>query len=170
MDQVRTLIKEIKENAKQTAVNTKDELNFMRTMLNDKEYEVDVYNNNGVVGTLNPSKAARETLAIGMSAATKIPMAEAEALADQHTFGKKEAQNYIDISKQYILGYGETGRKIKLGTRADSDVSICMEAKEAGKTKVPNRVDGKVVGTKEIDVPAYNKYKMSSPCPKYLKK
>jgi hypothetical protein len=169
MDQVRELIRDIKEGKSQTSVNVKDELNVMKAMLNTRDYEVDVYNNKGVVGTFNPSNAARNTLAIGISAAAKVPMSEAEALSEQHEFGKKEAQNYIDISKQFVLGYGETGRKMKLGTRIDSDVSVSMKDIPSGVTKVPNRVDGTIQGTKEVELPAYQKMKVSSPCPKHLK-
>lgn len=171
MDAVKTLINDIKENNSQVAVNQKDELNFMKTMLNTREYEVDVYNGKGIIGTFNPSNAARETLAIGISGAAKVPMSEAESLAENHEFGKKEAENYIGISKQFVLGYAETGRKLKLGTREDSDVAISMKHIDAQtNVKVPNRVNGTIQGTKEVDLPAYNKMKVSSPCPKHLKK
>lgn len=171
MDAVRQLINDIKESTSQTSVNVKDELNFMKTMLNTRDYEVEMYNNKGPIGTFNPSNAARETLAIGIAGAAKVPMNEAQSLAESHEFGKKEAENYIGISKQFVLGYAETGRKIKLGTREDSDVSLSMKHIEAGQTtKVPNRVDGQIQGTKEVELPAYNKMKVSSPCPKHLKK
>ena len=90
---VEEIVKEIKENRNQVSANGKDELNFMRAMLNDKTYEVDVYNSKEKITTFNPSEAARETLAIGIAGATKISNDEAIALADKHEFGKREAQN-----------------------------------------------------------------------------
>lgn len=177
MSKVQEIINEIRENRSQVAANGKDELNFMRTMLNDPEYEVDVYNSKEVVSTFNPCEAARETLAIGISGAAKISIDEATALAKEHEFGKKEAQNYIGISKQFILGYGETGRKINLGTRINSDISISMREEEAKPCSYPKKVgvddSGKdiyenVVGEKMT--PAHLKLSASSPCPAHLKK
>ena len=174
---VEEIIKEIRENRNKDSANGKDELKFMRAMLNDKEYEVDVYNSKEKISTFNPSEAARETLAIGIAGATKISNDEAIALAEQHEFGKREAQNYIGISKQFILGYGQTGRKINLGTRVDSDISISMKEEEAKPCSYPKKVgvddNGKdiyenVIGDKMT--PAHWKLSASSPCPSHLKK
>lgn len=177
MDNVRDLINEIKGNVSQVSANGKDELNFMRTMLNDPSYEVEVYNSKEVIGTFNPCKAARETLAIGISSATKISQEEAGALVEDHVFGKKEAQNYIGISKQFILGYGETGRKINLGTRANSDISISMREEPAKACTYPKKVgiddNGKDIYenvSSDKMIPAHMKLSASSPCPSHLKK
>lgn len=168
-------INDIKSNLKQRSASTKDEVTIMQSMLNDKDYSVEVYRKNGKNYLFCPAKEFRTMISGIVSNTTKINKEEATALVESYDFKRNEAQTLIDVSKEFINTYLDTGRKLKLGGRKDSDVSLIKKDYEAGLRRYPSRIgigeDGKtVIEPKEIWVDSYSGVKASSPCPSWVKK
>ena len=166
---VTELIQGIKENVKQKSASTKDEIAVMQGMLNDAEYVVDVYDANGVVGQYCPREDATKMIGSVIASTTKMSKDEAASLADAHQFSKAEATSMIGISKEFINTYAQTGRKINLGGRATSNVSLIPKDIEAGVCRYPSKqADGTII-TAEKQVPAYSTIKVKGSCPAWVK-
>jgi hypothetical protein len=140
MSQVQDLLKDIKDNLSQQSASAKDEERVMRAMLNDKEYAVNVYDKSGVVGTFCPSQSAREMCASVIASSVGVTKDEAAKIMDDHTFKKSEAQAMVDISKEFINTYIETGRKLPLGGRETSNVFLSKKEVKEGFATYPKKV------------------------------
>lgn len=145
---VMDLVKNIDETRTQTGANAKDENRVMQAMLNDPSFKVDVWNKNGVTGQYCPYDDARSLVANIIKDTTKISSNEATALAGNYIFGKQEASTFINISKEFVNTYMETGRKLPLGGRESSNISI------ARKTKELKDGSGKKYGSAKVYSPA----------------
>lgn len=171
---VLQLIEEINRSSSQTAISYKDEVKVMRAMLNDKDYEVQVYNKDGVAGTLSPYRESRELISSVIASTTKISSQEAEQLAEQHEFNKAESLNMINISKEFINTYLETGRKLSLGGREDSDISIAKKVVKETTRKCPHKIGEDENGNaiyehRESVIPSHKSLKVFSPYPEWCK-
>ena len=175
MDKMQELVSEIKKGITQTTGSRKDEIQVTKAMLNDKTYEVGVYGKEGKIGTYNPSSAMRSFSATTISKAAKIPMAEAKAIMENHEFGKSEAEDVLGFSKELMNTYLHTGRKLPIGGREHSDVSLSLKQVEEGKCRYPMVVGvdekgEKISGFGETFIPAYESVKVYAPCPAWKKK
>lgn len=174
MENVRGLIQEIRTGLSQKSSSQKDESKVMKAMLNDRDYSVDVYGKDGVEGTFCPAKEAREMITSVISATAKIPAVEAEKLAEEHEFTKKEANSMLGISKEFINTYLETGRKLPLGGREKSDAALIQKEVDATTRLYPKRVGVNDDGTAryekaETEVKAHNTVRVIAPCPTWIK-
>lgn len=174
MENVMTLIEEIQGSIKKKSASQKDEVKIMRAMLNDKEYVVDVYDKTGVIGQVCPANDAREMAASIISGATRIPYEEAKSLADNYEFKRNEAASMVEISKEFVNTYLDTGRKISLGGRVDKDISIYQDSLESKEKTYPKRIgedeNGKPKYERPITViPAHKSAKTESGCPEWLR-
>lgn len=167
---VKKLVEEIKDGLSQQGSSLKDENAVMRSMLNDKDFKADVYSKDGVVGQVCPFEEAREMVSSVLNKTAKIPAAEAEELANNHMFTKGESSNMIAISKEFVNTYLETGRKLSLGKRADSDISLIPKDVPDSVRTYPKKVGENEYVKGEVKVPAHKSIKVSSPCPDWLKK
>ena len=134
MQKVKDLINEIKQERENTKnsnhYNTRsirDEVSVMKAILNDKEYEVSIYNNNGLVGTYNPSKSIRNMMGNIISETTGISKIESEMLMNNYEFNNSNAKDMINFSKEFINTYLKTGRKLPLGFREKSNISLVQK-------------------------------------------
>jgi hypothetical protein len=174
MENVKELVKEIKTNLSQKSSSQKDEVKVMKAMLNDREYKVGVYGKDGLEGTLCPAAEAREMVASVISSAAKIPAAEAQKLADDHEFKKSEAVNMINVSKEFVNTYLGTGRKLPLGGRETSDVSLIeKEVKESTRT-YPSKVGVNEDGSARYEnvptsIKPHTSVRVISSCPDWVK-
>nr|DAR06378.1 MAG TPA: hypothetical protein [Caudoviricetes sp.] len=173
MEKVAELLKIINKGTTCTASH-KDEIRVMRAMMNDTTYKVDLYGVSGKESTYNPSTKIREMCASVMSSAAKIPMAEAQSLMREHEFKKSEAEALIEFSKEFINTYIHTGRKLPLGGREKSNVSVALKEIPAGERTFPQVVEVKKDGTKIYSsgrtyVKAYESVKVFAPAPSWLK-
>lgn len=172
---VNGIIKEIKEGLNREAASNKDEIRVMRAMLNDKEYKVDIYSENGIEGQICPSAEARSMISSVIANTTKISTKEAEALAEDYEFKRSEAIAMVNISKEFINTYIETGRKLPLGGRAKSDVSLLKkEINKVTTRRYPKKVgvdaNGKGIYEKGVsEVQPHNTIKVIGGCPEWLK-
>lgn len=174
MEKVKELIKEIHSVITQTTGSKKDEVRVMRAMMNDDTYKVDLYDKSGKIGTYCPAESARTMAASIISGATKISVNEAEALAKNYEFKRAEAEAMVDMSKEFINTYMHTGRKLPLGGRTKSDVSLSIKNIDAGTRPFP-KVTGvdakgnKIYGRGLAKVGSYESIKVYSPCPSWVK-
>lgn len=174
MEKVQELVKEIHSVITQTTGSKKDEVRVMRAMMNDDTYKVDVYDKSGKVDTYCPAQSARAMAASIIAGATKITADEAAALAKNYEFKRAEAEAMVDMSKEFINTYVHTGRKLPLGGRAKSDVSLSIKPIESGSRPFP-KVTGtdskgnKIYGRGIAKVGAYESIKVIAPCPSWIK-
>lgn len=168
------LITEIRDNLSQKAASQKDEVRVMQSMLNDKEYSVDIYNTSGKVGEYSPSQDARKMISSVISSTTKISKDEAATLAEEHQFSKAESESFVGISKEFINTYGGTTRKLPLGGRETSNVTLQGVHVDESTTRYPKKVGINEDGSDRYEsaiknIPAHDKIKASSSCPAWVK-
>lgn len=168
---VKELVSNIRENLNQKGASAKDEVRVMRAMLNDPAYKVGVYSKEGKTGEYSPYEDSRKIVTSVLTSGGKIPSAEAKEISEKFEFGKQDAAAFVNISKEFVNTYVETGRKLPLGARETMNVSLELKhVKEADKQypiQGANNTDGKR-GT--VTIPAHDTLKVSGPCPSYLRK
>lgn len=174
MSTTTNLINEIKEGLSQKSASQKDEVRVMQAMLNDRDYVVGVYGNSGKTGEYCPAADARAMISSVIQSTTKVSKDEAAALADAHDFSKQESTSMVGISKEFINTYANTTRKLPLGGRETSNVTLQGVEVEASTTRYPKKVGVNADGSDKYestvkDVPAHLKIKSSTPCPAWIK-
>lgn len=171
---VQALVDEINTTRTQTSANTKDENRVMRAMLNDPTFKVDIWSKNGIEGQYCPYNEARTLVANIIKDTTKVSTAEAVELASQYEFGKQESTILVGISKEFINTYIETGRKLPLGGRETSNISIAKKVKESRSNSFPKKIGVNEDGTDryetvtEGDIPTHGSLKVYSSAPSWL--
>lgn len=161
---VETVIGEIKEKAeKSRKASNGDEVDLMRSMLNDTSFVATTVDNKGEPLQYSPAQTFKKMVTGIIADATGVAKSEAEGLANSYNATTGVATDMIGISKTFVTTMLQTGRKVQLPNGPDSKCTLSAEAKPAGETKVPKTGEVKAV-------PAYTKIKSSSSCPAWLKK
>jgi hypothetical protein len=172
---VKSLIEEINSTRTQASASAKDENRIMRAMLNDPTYKVDIYGKSGVEGQYCPYEESRTMIANILKDTTRITTKEAEELSQRYEFGKQESSIMVGISKEFINTYLETGRKLPLGGRSDSNIAIAKKTKEARPNNFPVKVGINDDGSDKYEtkgngtIPAHGSLKVYSSCPEWVK-
>lgn len=171
---VVALLEEISGNLSQTSSSRKDELRVMQAMLSDPTYEVTVYNRDGAEYNYNPALDFRAMCASVISNAAKVPAAEAAQLMEGYTVRKGEAKAMVDISKEFVNTFMKTGRKLPLGAREKSDVSLSLKKVEATTRMYPQKVGVNDDGSDRYSkapttIPAHESVRVHAPCPSWVK-
>lgn len=175
MDTVRALINEIDSTRTQTSASAKDEVRVMKEMLNCPDFKVDVYGKSGVEGQYCPYEESRIMVSNIIKDTTKINAKEAMELSSNYEFGKQEATIMVGLSKEFINTYMETGRKLPLGGRETSNISIAKKVKKERIGNTPRKVgvnaDGtdKYENTSSAPIPEHGSLKVYSSCPSWVK-
>ena len=175
MESVKDLVKQIDKTRTQASASAKDETTVMRAMLNDPTYKVDVYSKKGIEGQYCPHDEAVNLASNIIKGAASIPAAEANELASKYEFTKNDANIMIGISKEFVNTYLDTGRKLPLGGREDSNISIKKRVKEESISSFPVKTGVNSDGTDKYEsksgkrIPAHGSLKVFSPCPTWLK-
>ena len=162
---METLMGEIKEiTKKQKSASRVDEIRVMRTMLNDPEFSVSVYDKNkGLIGTRCPREEAVKFSANVSAAITGLDNKSALELANNYEFTKKDAIFLLDNSRDFMQTYLSTGRKLPIVQAADSEAAILYREVESKEKNIPSSD-----GTKQTTtVPAFHKVICRSKSPKY---
>lgn len=173
---LKEVLETIKSSVKQHSASTKDEVTVMQAMLNDRDYGVEVYHKSGPTGEFYyPAREFRGMISDIVSSTTKISRDEASAIIDDYDFKRSQARTMVGISKEFINTYLETDRKLKLGGRETSDVSLLKKEFPSGKRRYPSRIGVKdngeaIIEAREIWVDSYSGIKASSPCPSWVSK
>lgn len=170
---VEMMVKDIRDNLSQVSSSQKDEVSVMQAMLNDPNYKVGVYKKDGLVDTYCPSAEAREMVGRIISTTTKVGSQEAKALSNNYQFTKADASTMVGLSKEFINTYVQTGRKLPLGGRQNSDVSLELKVIEEKSSGFPKKMgvdaQGKPIYKIETTkVPEHDGIKASSPCPSWI--
>lgn len=171
---VKSLVKEISSNLTQVSSSQKDEVRVMRAMLNDTGYEVSVYGKGGKEGTYNPAKDFRGMCANIISSAAKIPQSESEKIVSNYEVRKSDATTMVNISKEFTNTFMHTGRKLPLGGREKSNVSLSMKKVEATIRDYPKKVGVNDDGTDRFStapakIAAHESIRVHGPCPSWVK-
>lgn len=174
MSKVQELVLEVKTNLSQTSSSQRDEIAVMRSMMNDTSYEVGIYSTEGMVGVYCPAKEVRNTFASVLSSAAKVPMQEATKLMDNYEFKKPDAATMVDLSKEFINTFLQTGRKLPLGSREKSNVSLSLKQVEATTRSYPKKVGIAADGSPKYEkantsVPEHQSIKVHASCPAWVK-
>lgn len=174
MSAVSDLLKEINSGLDQVSSSRKDEVKVMQTMLNDKDYTVGVYGKEGLIGEYSPFYSARDMISTIIASTAKIPKLEAETLAQDHMFSKGEASLMVDLSKEFVNTYLQSGRKLPLGSREKSDVAVAMKEIPPSQRSYPKKVGVDANGNAVyehpvVEVNGYNSIKVYASCPAHLK-
>lgn len=173
---VKSLVNEIDSTRTQTSANAKDENRVMRAMLNDPTFKVDVWSRNGIENQYCPYDEARTLVSNIIKDTTKISAREADELASKYEFGKQEAGIMIGISKEFINTYIETGRKLPLGGRETSNISIAKKVKESRSNSFIKKIGVNDDGTDKLEtvndgtIPTHGSLKVYSSAPSWLNK
>lgn len=171
---VKELLSEIKTNLSQTSSSSKDETKVMRAMLNDKTYKVDVYGKEGVVDQYCPSEDARTMCAGIITSTAKIPAEEAATLMDKYEFKKSDAASMINISKEFVNTFMQTGRKLPLGGREKSNISLSLKEVDATTRTYPKKIGVADDGSNcyenaPTEIKAHESIRVHAPCPDWVK-
>ena len=140
MESLKDIMESIKSERKQISSNSRDEIKVMKAMLNDSSYRVDIYGKNGIEGQFCPYEESRNMIANIIKNTTKISTNEAQDLADKYEFGKQDAAIMVNISKEFINTYIDTGRKLPFGGREDSNISIAKKIKPETEKTITKKI------------------------------
>lgn len=153
--QTDKLIQDIIERTTQTAINKADEVTVMQCMLNDPEFEIGTFDaNNGLIGTHVPRADAMGIILDSMSSITGMSSVEAYNLGKDYEFTKRDASRFINIGKDFVGTYLQTGRKMVLTNNDPRGQAIVnLKATEAKQKKVPITDENGERQSKTVDVP-----------------
>lgn len=174
MENVRALVHEIATTRTQQSASRKDEIRVMQAMMNDKEFKVATYDKPGDPEFYCPAEDLRDALSNQIHKATKMSLQEATALANAYEFTKSDATTQVAVSKEFVNTYMQTGRKLPLGVREDSNVSLVQKRIEECERTYPKKVGINNDGSDRYEkatthVPAHNSIKVISACPIHVK-
>lgn len=164
--ELEMLISEIKKNTKQVAVNKVDEVRVMRSMLNDKDYSIGVYDKTmGYIGQRSPHQEAVKFVKGIIQDSTGLDSKDSQHLAENYEFTKKDANFLITNMKDFLNVYTGTGRKINIMQTAATEACLYTKEIKATKKSIPDKDNpGK---TKQITTSPYIKLVSNTRCPKY---
>lgn len=161
------IIKEVKDNVTQCSSSKKDEITVMQAVMNDPNFSVDVYSRGGKVDEYYPSRDLRKMVANVVSSTTHISSKEAAELVDSYEFTKADAITAINLSKEFINTYLQTGRKLPLGGRRNSDIELMWKNIGDRNVEIPAKSEsGDRINT---FIPAHGGIKAINACPEWLK-
>ena len=171
---VKGLLEEISSGLSQVSSSRKDETRIMQAMLSDPSYEVNVYGKDGIEGTYNPANDFRSMCSSVITNVAKVPAAEAAQLMDNYTVTKGEASSMINISKEFVNTFLKTGRKLPLGAREKSDISLSAKIVEESTRLYPQKVGVNDDGSDRYSktpttVPAHESIRVHAPSPSWVK-
>lgn len=174
MANVNELVEEIKSGLSQRSASRKDEVAVMQAMLNDPTYEVTTYAKEGPVGTYNPCKDFRSMCSSIISSAARVPASEAETMMDSYTVKKAEATSMVNVSKEFVNTFLHTGRKLPLGGRERSDISLSLKEVPETIRPCPHKVGINEDGSSRYSrnpttVGAHEAIRVHAPCPSWVK-
>ena len=161
------IIKDVKSNVTQCSSSKKDEITVMQAMMNDTNFSVDVYSKGGKVDEYYPSRELRKVVTNVVASTTHIHVKEATELVNAYEFTRVDAAAMVNMSKEFVNTYLQTGRKLPLGGRKNSDVELMWKNIEDRTTEIPIKSEtGERLNT---FIPAHGGIKAINPCPEWLK-
>lgn len=175
MATVKDLVKEIHDGLKQKNSSQKDEVRVMQAMLNDTSFKVGVYGKDGKEGEYCPAEDFKSMASSIVASAAKINKKEAEEIISTYEVSKAEASSMVNISKEFINTYLDTGRKLPLGGRETTNFALVARQVEEKTKPCPKKVGVDESGNPIYDtpiktIPAHTGLKAYSSCPSWMSK
>ena len=162
------IISEIKKSAKQISINKIDEVRVMKSMINDKDFKISIYDKNeGFIGEKCPAEEATAFVASIIQSTTGLDSKDSKHLADNYEFTKKDATFLVGNAKDFMEVYMRTGRKLNIIQNGAGEASIYARDIPAATKTIPAKPGSPE--TKQISTPAYTKIVSISKSPKYVK-
>lgn len=164
--ELEVLISDIKKNTSQRAINKVDEVRVMKSMLNDKNFTIGIYDRTqGYVGQKCPHDDAIKFVKNVIQDSTGLDSKDAQHLAENYSFTNRDANFMLSNMRDFLYVYTKTGRKINVMQTADTEASLFTKEVESTTKKIPDKDHpGK---TKDIKTNAYTKLVSTSKCPRY---
>lgn len=152
----------------------KNEAAVMAAMMNDTSYQVATYGIGGYQGLYCPATSFRRVVSNAIASTTGMGRAEADSLLAKYEFNQQEAREMVSFSKEFMLSYLQTGRKLPLGGRSLSNISLKLKEVPSGFVSYPVKVGQDESGhaiceSKEAFVGSYQTVKVYGPCPVWRK-
>ena len=172
--EVMTLVYDIREGLSQCSSSRKDEVRVMQAMLSDPTYSVQIYDKDGPSGSYCPCEDFRSMCSSIISSVANVPAAEAQSMMTDYTVKKTEASSMVNLSKEFINTFVQTGRKLPLGGRESSDISLAAKHVPAKVRPCPHKIGINDDGSNRYDrspttVAAHDSLRVYSPCPAWVK-
>ena len=109
-----------------------------------------------------------------ITSAANVPFTEAAMLMEDYSVSKAEATSMINLSKEFVNTFLKTGRKLPLGAREKSDVSLSLKKVDASTRLYPQKVGVNEDGTDRYSktpttIPAHESVRVHAPCPTWVK-
>lgn len=170
------------ENAIEYVKNSKNKYNtrsqrneiiVMNSMMNDKNYNVGIYNTGGYVDSYFPGVSFRNMVYGIIKDVTQIPGHELTKLLNDYEFNDKQAKDMVNFSKEFLNTYIlKTGRKLNLGGRENSNVllnpKIVKEKDISYPYKIGQTQDGKgIFETRTVHREGYLSMSINKSRPKW---
>lgn len=164
--ELNQLIEEIRENTNQISINKIDEVRVMKSMLNDKDFSIGIYDKNlGYVGQKCPHDEAVTFVKNIISGATGLDGKDSKHLAENYEFTKRDANFLLDNMRDFLSVYSNTGRKINIMQTEDTEACLYTRSIPSRTKSVPDKDNpGK---NKQIQTNPYIKLISETKCPKY---
>lgn len=165
--ELEVLVAEIKKNtANQIAINKVDEVRVMRTMLNDRDFKLGIYDKSlGYIGNRCPHEEAVNFAKNIIAGSTGLDAKDSRHLAENYEFTKRDASFLIDNMRDFLEVYTSTGRKINVMQTAATEACLYTKSVEATNKSVPDKNNpGK---NKQVVTSPYVKLVAVTKCPKY---
>lgn len=174
MEKVKELLEIINKEAGTCTASKKDEVRMMKSLMNDDSYEVDIYGNDGKEGTINPSNTLRSFCSSILTNVARIPTVEANHLMSSYEFKKSDAEKLIDFSKEFVNTYLHSGRKLPLGGREKSNISLALKVVPPGERSYPKSVGvdkngNKIYASAKTYVQSFESIKVFASAPNWVK-
>lgn len=162
------IIEEIKKTAKQISINKVDEVKVMKSMLNDRNFKIAIFDKNeGYIGDKCPSEEAHAFVSGIIQATTGLDSKDSKHLGDNYEFTKKDAIFMVNNAKDFMEVYMKTGRKLNIIQNGAGEASIYARDIPASVKNIPAKPGSSEL--KQISTPAYTKIVSISKAPKYVK-
>lgn len=164
MENATEIIETIAKNLSQRAASFKDEVTVMKAMLNDNGYSVDVYKKDGTTTPYCPGQEFKKLMTNVVSSVTHMPKKEAGELVNNYELSRSDAEIMVGVSKEFINSYLQTGRKLPLGGRKDSDIELLRKVIPTRNVSIPCEGPGRA----SIRVPEHGGIKVFQSCPSWI--
>lgn len=147
------LIEHIIRNTSQVSVSKSDEISVMQSMLNDKKFEVALYDRTrGYLGTRSPRETALSMINDALCGVTGMSQKEATELSRDYIFSKRDAARQVSLAKDFIGTYIQSGRKVIVMSDPRGEASINLRYVKERDKKVPDANNNNIPRT--IKTPA----------------
>lgn len=168
MTELEGIISEIKKTATQKAINKVDEVRVMKSMLNDPDFTIGVYDKTiGYVGQKSPHKEAVSFVKDIITGTTHLDNKDSQILAENYKFTNRNANFLLDNMRDFLYVYTGTGRKINVIQSAQSETCLFAKDVQSVNKTVPDK--DHPGQTKKILTTPYTKIVATNRSPRYNK-